>query len=187
MAHRLEAAGALNQIRAQIRTNVYRALLSDEVNEDRPMAPSHLLSVVADFLQKYDLGNTNDVFVRESRARSIDKGKLLQDVASCVDPGSPDQAVLEQLLVTARRKGRLGAPAAGAHGASSGDAAEGRQPQQQEEAQPVPHAAPSMAAHGGHGHPSGAGGGASAVNGANGAAEGGAAGSGAGGNVARGD
>mmetsp|Transcript_105662 Transcript_105662/g.264566 ORF Transcript_105662/g.264566 Transcript_105662/m.264566 type:complete len:228 (-) Transcript_105662:200-883(-) len=95
VALRLEAEGALGQIRAQIRASVYRALLSgDGPGGGGPApsgclrsAPSHLVSIVADFLQRSELDHTRDVFLRESAEAPSSREELLQSFAGCL--GSP--------------------------------------------------------------------------------------------------
>mmetsp|Transcript_68929 Transcript_68929/g.193386 ORF Transcript_68929/g.193386 Transcript_68929/m.193386 type:complete len:175 (+) Transcript_68929:61-585(+) len=122
---RLVAEGALGQIRARMRANVYTALLVDEeggpVPECLRPAPRHLVSIVADFLQQAQLGSSLEVFRHESEEHPADRPALLQELGGCFGDGHSDQAqeegaafpdgpVLGQVLEAAKRRAHVGAP-----------------------------------------------------------------------------
>eukprot|EP00440_Ansanella_granifera_P031083 gb/GFBE01033754.1/.p1 GENE.gb/GFBE01033754.1/~~gb/GFBE01033754.1/.p1 ORF type:complete len:145 (+),score=23.03 gb/GFBE01033754.1/:1-435(+) len=120
VAHRLEANGALDQIRAQIRASVYRALLGAQEDagavtaqaDDAPEAPLPIVSVVSDFLESLDLGMTKEVFLRETTQRPLGREELEKELvnATLKSPGSTE-AVLEQVLAAAQSRGeRSGVP-----------------------------------------------------------------------------
>mmetsp|Transcript_11545 Transcript_11545/g.20302 ORF Transcript_11545/g.20302 Transcript_11545/m.20302 type:complete len:154 (-) Transcript_11545:79-540(-) len=113
VAHRLEANGALDQIRVQIRASVYQALLSSKgsvhgQSECLRNAPVNLVSVVADFLQRVDLDKTREVFLRESTQPPLNREELAKGFAGCVEIGNTDRAVLEEVVAEAKRKSRTG-------------------------------------------------------------------------------
>mmetsp|Transcript_7384 Transcript_7384/g.20681 ORF Transcript_7384/g.20681 Transcript_7384/m.20681 type:complete len:141 (+) Transcript_7384:64-486(+) len=116
VALRLEASGAMDQLRTRVRASVCRALLGTEGAEDvSRRAPVQPLSVVADFLQRLGLEHTREVFLRESSEAPLDRDELAQGLAGSADP-SDEGAVLEQLVVAAKRRAGLqeeGHPSAG--------------------------------------------------------------------------
>lgn len=102
---RLEANGALDQIRAQIRASVYQALLG--VGGAGPgdvlrSAPVEMVSVVADFLQRLDLDKTREVFLREASEAPLARDELTKGLQNCVAP-TDEKAVLEQVVSAAKR------------------------------------------------------------------------------------
>mmetsp|Transcript_97595 Transcript_97595/g.119543 ORF Transcript_97595/g.119543 Transcript_97595/m.119543 type:complete len:143 (+) Transcript_97595:42-470(+) len=109
VAHRLETNGALDQIRAQMRANVYQALLGDQDSSDTPQedkalevqAPVPMVSLVTDFLELWDLSMTKEVFLRETSQTPLARDDLVNELPSLEVPA--DQAVLEQVLVAARQ------------------------------------------------------------------------------------
>ncbi|CAE7273033.1 unnamed protein product [Symbiodinium sp. CCMP2456] len=121
IAHRLEANGALDQIRAQMRANFYCALLGeqDETNtpveqeEEAPEAPQSMMSLVHDFLENWELSMTREVFLRETTVQPLRREDLVKEFASMtLDAPSGSEAVLEQVLASARRQRRSAVPEA---------------------------------------------------------------------------
>mmetsp|Transcript_66863 Transcript_66863/g.207171 ORF Transcript_66863/g.207171 Transcript_66863/m.207171 type:complete len:148 (-) Transcript_66863:146-589(-) len=109
VAHRLEASGALDQIRTQIRASVFRALLGAEGAAAAPQGcqrgpPVQAVSVVADFLQRLDFGHTREVFLRESGARPLERGELAEGLAGCAGAAGAEGALLERVLAAARHR-----------------------------------------------------------------------------------
>eukprot|EP00442_Polarella_glacialis_P000546 CAMPEP_0115092454 /NCGR_PEP_ID=MMETSP0227-20121206/26777_1 /TAXON_ID=89957 /ORGANISM="Polarella glacialis, Strain CCMP 1383" /LENGTH=149 /DNA_ID=CAMNT_0002484279 /DNA_START=51 /DNA_END=500 /DNA_ORIENTATION=- len=118
VAHRLEASGALDQIRAQIRASVFRALLGSSPDsatgpsgQALREAPVQMVSVVVDFLENLELDMTREVFLRESAEQApLEREELEKGlVGVALDPSRSSQSVLEQLVSTtqglAERKG----------------------------------------------------------------------------------
>lgn len=103
VAQRLEANGTLDHIRVQIRASVYRALLaSEDVRRDAPVVP---VSLVADFLQRQDLAETREVFLKEANEMPLDRFDLAKDLGACMEPPDPERAVLEQVVTEVKRRG----------------------------------------------------------------------------------
>mmetsp|Transcript_8491 Transcript_8491/g.10232 ORF Transcript_8491/g.10232 Transcript_8491/m.10232 type:complete len:143 (-) Transcript_8491:38-466(-) len=119
VAHRLEANGALDQIRAQMRASVYRALLGDQDSSDMSPqedsnveeAPVPMVSLVTDFLEHSDLSMTKEVFLRETSQKPLPRDDLVNELKTLEMPKA-NQAVLEQVLVAARQIKRSGVPEA---------------------------------------------------------------------------
>ncbi|CAJ1342544.1 unnamed protein product [Effrenium voratum] len=114
VAHRLEANGALDQIRAQMRANVYRALLGDQEDssevsqQDGPEAPKRMVSVVNDFLENWNLSMTKEVFLRETSQQPLLRDELVKELAAAsLEPPLADQAILEQVLAAAQKRRHL--------------------------------------------------------------------------------
>eukprot|EP00930_Biecheleria_cincta_P036183 TRINITY_DN24827_c0_g1_i1.p2 TRINITY_DN24827_c0_g1~~TRINITY_DN24827_c0_g1_i1.p2 ORF type:complete len:157 (-),score=26.11 TRINITY_DN24827_c0_g1_i1:95-565(-) len=121
VAHRLEASGALDQIRVQIRASIFRALLGAQDAQPRedagsrapgesgcpPEAPLQLVSLVSDVLEVLDLGMTKEVFLRETAQRPLSRKELEQELAGAglPPPVSSDEALLEQVLAAAQEQG----------------------------------------------------------------------------------
>eukprot|EP00933_Yihiella_yeosuensis_P080088 TRINITY_DN93497_c0_g1_i1.p1 TRINITY_DN93497_c0_g1~~TRINITY_DN93497_c0_g1_i1.p1 ORF type:complete len:144 (+),score=25.37 TRINITY_DN93497_c0_g1_i1:78-509(+) len=120
VAHRLEANGALDQIRAQIRASVYRALLgaqdsnsveSRSDSDGRREAPQQMVSLVADFLESLDLDMTKEVFLRESSEKPVERRELEKELEGCIgtEQSNADGAVLERVIQVAQeRASRMG-------------------------------------------------------------------------------
>eukprot|EP00931_Biecheleriopsis_adriatica_P036641 TRINITY_DN21093_c0_g1_i1.p1 TRINITY_DN21093_c0_g1~~TRINITY_DN21093_c0_g1_i1.p1 ORF type:complete len:158 (-),score=45.60 TRINITY_DN21093_c0_g1_i1:140-613(-) len=124
VAHRLESNGALDQIRAQIRASVYRALLGAKEDGALPAqsdcmaeVPLPMVSVVSDFLESFDLGMTKEVFLQESSQKPMVRNDLEKELADTSpgllgakqEPAEADdsqRAVLEQVLAVAQQHGK---------------------------------------------------------------------------------
>eukprot|EP00421_Protoceratium_reticulatum_P036681 CAMPEP_0168476284 /NCGR_PEP_ID=MMETSP0228-20121227/61812_1 /TAXON_ID=133427 /ORGANISM="Protoceratium reticulatum, Strain CCCM 535 (=CCMP 1889)" /LENGTH=133 /DNA_ID=CAMNT_0008492407 /DNA_START=45 /DNA_END=443 /DNA_ORIENTATION=- len=107
VALRLEASGALDELRARIRASVYRALLNTEgagAPQGPRGAPPQPLAVVADFLQRLDFDNTREVFLREAGDRPLDCEDVRKALAGRGEAAGADVPVLEQAVAAARRR-----------------------------------------------------------------------------------
>eukprot|EP00928_Gymnodinium_smaydae_P079543 TRINITY_DN63446_c0_g1_i1.p2 TRINITY_DN63446_c0_g1~~TRINITY_DN63446_c0_g1_i1.p2 ORF type:complete len:143 (+),score=36.93 TRINITY_DN63446_c0_g1_i1:121-549(+) len=103
---RLEASGALDQLRAQIRASVYAALLGAHGAALAPQAvPAQPLAVVAEFLKRSGMEQTQEVLCRESGSgRLASRDELAGALGGAVDPADADRSVLEQVLAAAKRR-----------------------------------------------------------------------------------
>eukprot|EP00434_Breviolum_minutum_P009018 symbB.v1.2.007941.t1/scaffold493.1/size196183/3 len=119
VAHRLEANGALDQIRAEMRASVYRALLGDQDSsemspqEDEALeAPVPMVSLVTDFLEHWDLSMTKEVFLRETSQKPLERDALVHELPlATLEVPKANQALLEQVLVAvAARQTRRSVP-----------------------------------------------------------------------------
>lgn len=105
--NRLDQCGALGQIRAQIRANVYRALLDPHGTGETPPdvkreAPLLLTSIVAEFLKSADLERTSETFLREANCPQVKDHRELANALKCA-PQATD-SILAQVVETVRAK-----------------------------------------------------------------------------------
>eukprot|EP00439_Symbiodinium_sp_Y106_P021692 s2208_g2.t1 len=98
---------------------VNRISMWDETNtpveqeEEAPEAPKSMMSLVHDFLENWELSMTREVFLRETTVQPLRREDLVNEFASMtIDPPSGSQAVLEQVLASARRQRRSAVPEA---------------------------------------------------------------------------
>eukprot|EP00438_Fugacium_kawagutii_P032320 Skav210211 [mRNA] locus=scaffold61:66920:78438:+ [translate_table: standard] len=110
VAHRLEANGALDQIRAQMRASD-SSDMSPQEDSNVEEAPVPMVSLVTDFLEHSDLSMTKEVFLRETSQKPLPRDDLVNELKTLEMPKA-NQAVLEQVLVAARQIKRSGVPEA---------------------------------------------------------------------------
>jgi len=114
--NRLDKCGALGQIRANIRANVYRALLDPHDSGETPKdvkreAPLLLTSVVADFLKSAGMERSRETFLREAGYPKLKDHRDLAATLKCqaVEQAPVNDSVLAQVVESSRAKRGPGA------------------------------------------------------------------------------
>mmetsp|Transcript_5021 Transcript_5021/g.12057 ORF Transcript_5021/g.12057 Transcript_5021/m.12057 type:complete len:140 (+) Transcript_5021:44-463(+) len=103
----LEDGGALGKLRAMMRANVYKALLSSEEEATPCVAPVQVVSMVADFLEHAGLDMTREIFLRESAVVPTSREELEQNMSErsiIAEPMDAEQSVLAQVLESAKKR-----------------------------------------------------------------------------------
>lgn len=116
VVNRLDKCGALGQIRANIRANVYRALLDPHDSGETPKdvkreAPLLLTSVVADFLKSAGMERSRETFLREAGYPKLKDHRDLAATLKCqaVEQAPVNDSVLAQVVESSRAKRGPGA------------------------------------------------------------------------------
>merc|ERR1711924_427835 len=109
VVNRLDKCGALGQIRAQIRANVYRALLDPHGTGETPAdvkreAPPLLTSIVAEFLKSSELERTRETFLREANCSHVKDYQELAATLKCPAQASANESILAQVVESVRAK-----------------------------------------------------------------------------------
>jgi hypothetical protein len=116
VVNRLDKCGALSSIRAQIRANVYRALLDPHGTGETPAdvkreAPLLLTSIVAEFLKSAELERTSETFLREANCSQVKDHRELAKALKCPAQASSADSILAQVVESVRAK-RTSTPSA---------------------------------------------------------------------------
>lgn len=109
VVNRLDKCGALGPIRAQIRANVYRALLDPHDASETPPdvkreAPLLLMSIVAEFLKSAELERTSETFLREANYTQVKERQELVATLKCPPQASSNDSVLARVVDSVRAK-----------------------------------------------------------------------------------
>mmetsp|Transcript_44107 Transcript_44107/g.80541 ORF Transcript_44107/g.80541 Transcript_44107/m.80541 type:complete len:140 (-) Transcript_44107:66-485(-) len=103
----LEDGGALGKLKALMRANVYKALLTSEEEATPSDAPMQVVSIVADFLDHAGLDLTKEIFLRESALVPISRAELEQSMSGCSgipEPLDAEKSVLAQVLESVKKR-----------------------------------------------------------------------------------
>mmetsp|Transcript_12250 Transcript_12250/g.28586 ORF Transcript_12250/g.28586 Transcript_12250/m.28586 type:complete len:174 (+) Transcript_12250:115-636(+) len=127
----LEDGGALGKLRALMRANVYRALVTSEEEAGGAChAPVQVVSLISDFLQCAGLDMTREIFLKESAVKALDRDTLEQSMSGCLESVDAQKSVLMQVYESAskRSSNSQGTPSARGPGSTGPPAEESPEP-----------------------------------------------------------